>query len=354
MIALACGRRVLAGLLVLFIAAPMPVWSAPAAAVGTARGVRGVELSIDGGKIWLPLGSRSLPVLSDTAIRTTTGGALLDLADGSRLTVLPFSSLRVQETSAATEVTLLAGRLTFRLPRETRVELRGASARLTAQRKQAMAGEVFVAGDDTIGLRMTEGTLQVEELTGAKRTMLASLEPVFLPRRPATTGPLFTSEARPTTPPPGARAVFSPKGESLGFLDKSQLVVYPGYTASLTRPFPTKLVQLAMARVPEKDRDDATPVFDVNGGYLGYLAGPTFVAQAVGVPQQQQVAQQTGTPPPPPPDNDQALWIGLGVLVVAGGLVGACVGELICGGVDSGGGTSSASGGPATALRPRR
>jgi hypothetical protein len=352
MVAIACGRRTLAGLLALLIAAPVPGWSASAeaASLGTARGIRGVELSLDSGKTWLPLGSRSLPVLGDTAVRTTTGGALLDLADGSRLTVLPFSSLRVQETGAATEVTLLTGRLTFRLPRETRVELRGASARLTAQRKQAMAGEVFVGGNDTIGIRMTEGTLQVEELAGAKRTMLASLEPVFLPKRPATTGPIFASEAPAITPPAGAKAVFSPKGESLGFLDKSQLVVYPGYTANLTRPFPAKLVQLAMARVPEQDRSDATPVFDVNGGYLGYLAGPTFVAQAVGV--QQQVAQaQT----PPPSDNDTALYVGLGVVVV-GGLIGACIGELICGGDGGGGGggSTTAGGGPATALRPRR
>jgi hypothetical protein len=355
MIALACGRRVLAGLLVLFIVAPTPGLSAPAAAVGTARGVRGVELSLDGGKIWLPLGARSLPVLSDTAIRTTTGGAVLDLADGSRLTVLPLSSLRLRETGTATEVSLLAGRLTFRLPQETRVELRSASARLTAQRTQAMAGEVFVGGDDTIGLRMTEGTLQVEELAGAKRTMLASLEPVFLPKRPATTGPVFASEVQATAPPAGARAVFSPKGESLGFLDKSQLVIYPGYTANLTRPFSTKLVQLAMARVPEKDRNDATPVFDVNGGYLGYLAGPTFVAQAVGVPQQQQIAQQTGPTPPPPPDNTQQnLYILLGVVTVAGGLTAACLTELICPEGNGSGGASSASGGPATALRPRR
>jgi hypothetical protein len=201
---------------------------------------------------------------------------------------------------------------------------------------------------------MTEGTLQVEELAGAKRTMLASLEPVFLPKRPATTGPVFASEVQATRPPAGARAVFSPKGESLGFLDKSQLVVYPGYTANLTRPFSTKLVQLAMARVPEKDRNDATPVFDVNGGYLGYLAGPTFVAQAVGVPQQQQIAQQTGPTPPPPDNTQQNLYILLGVVTVAGGLTAACLTELICPDGNGNGGASSASGGPATALRPRR
>jgi len=352
MIALACGRRLIAGLLVLLIAAPIPGWSAPAASLGTARGVRGVQLSLDGGKTWLPLGSRSLPILNDTAIRATTGGALLDLADGSRLNMLPFSSLRVRETGATTEVTLVAGRLTFRLPRETRVELRSTSARLTPQRKQAMVGEVFVGGDDIVGLRMTEGALQVEELAGAKRTMVASLEPIFLPKRPAISGPLFASETPATPPPAGARAVFSPRGESLGFLEKSQLVVYPGYTSDLTRPFSAKLVRLAMARVPEKDRDDATPVFDVNGGYLGYLAGPMFYAQAVGAPQQ--VAQANITQPPPDNKTDQeGLFIGLGALAFTGGLVGACVGELICDGGGGGGGTGG-GGTAATGLRPRR
>jgi hypothetical protein len=352
--ALACGRRMLAGVLVLLIAAPATGWGAPAGSLGTARGVRGVQLSLDGGKTWLPLGSRSLPVLNDTAIRATTGGALLDLADGSRLNVLPFTSLRVRETGATTEVTLVAGRLTFRLPRETKVELRSTSARLTPQRKQAMVGEVFVGGDDTIGLRMTEGALQVEELAGAKRTMVASLEPVFLPKRPATAGPVFASEA-PTTPPPaGARAVFSPKGESLGFLDKSQLVVYPGYTSDLTRPFSPKLIHLAMARVPEKDRDDATPVFDVNGGYLGYLAGPIFYAQAVGA-QQQQVAQATTTQPPPSGSGDSSggLLFGLSALAGVSGVIIACAAEAICES-GSGGGATGTGGTAATGLRPRR
>src|SRR5262249_13514797 len=150
-------------------------WSAPAASLGTARGIRGVEMSLDGGKTWLPLGSRSLPVLDDTAIRAKTGGAMLDLSDGSRLNVPPFSSVRVRATGAATEVSLLAGRLTFNLPRETRVELRTTSARLTPQRAQPMVGEVFVSGNDTLGLRMSAGSLQVEEVAGAKRTMLASV-----------------------------------------------------------------------------------------------------------------------------------------------------------------------------------
>jgi hypothetical protein len=84
--------------------------------------------------------------------------------------------------------------------------------------------------------------------------------------------------------------VFDPKGESLGYLrPDAQLVVQPGYTSNLTRPFPAKLVQLAMARIEEKNREEAVPVFDVNGAYVGYLAGPAFRAE--GQVAQAQVAQ---------------------------------------------------------------
>ena len=84
--------------------------------------------------------------------------------------------------------------------------------------------------------------------------------------------------------------MFDPRGESLGYLrPDAQLVVQPGYTSDLTRPFPAKLVQLAMARIDEKNREDAVPVFDVNGGYVGYLAGPAFRAE--GQVAQAQVAQ---------------------------------------------------------------
>ena len=146
---------------------------------------------------------------------------------------------------------------------------------------------------------MSQGNVRVEELAGARRTMTASLEPVFVPKRPATSGPLFAVDAPAESPAAGAKAVFSPKGESLGFLQPDkQLVVRPGYTADLTQPFPPKTVQLAMATIPSADSAIAMPVFDVNGGYQGYLAGPTFYAQAIGAQQppagQVQMAQAVG------------------------------------------------------------
>ena len=123
----------------------------------------------------------------------------------------------------------------------------------------------------------------------------------------------------PASAPSGSKAVFDPKGESLGYLrPDAQLVVQPGYTSDLTRPFPAKLVQLAMARIDEKNREDAVPVFDVNGGYVGYLAGPSFhagsqVAQA-------QVAQAQAT------QAQVAQAVGAGAVAPGGTIVGMSTG----------------------------
>src|SRR5215470_302676 len=276
------GRAMVAGALIGSLAWPLPLWSAVGSAA-TARGVRAVEFSLDSGKTWLALGAMSMPVLDGVQIRSRNGGAILDFTDGSRLNVLPFSSVQFRETGRVFEVSLIYGRVTFQLPAQTRLELRTPTARLEPVRDQVMGGELFTGGDGTTGLRMSQGTLRIEELAGTKRTLTASLEPVFLPKRPSSQGPLFSAEAPSETPAAGAKAVFSPKGESLGFLQPNkQLVVRPGYTADLTQPFPRRTVQLAMAKVPDEDRPDAMPVFDVNGGYVGYLAGPAFYAQTVG------------------------------------------------------------------------
>jgi len=343
-------QRALALVLALTLAAPFAAFGG-AASLGTARGIRGVELSLDGGQRWLPLGARSLPILDGVQVRATTGGALLELGDGSRVNVLPFTSLRFRETGTGTEISLVYGRLTFRLPRDTRVEVRTPTARLTPVRKDAMAGEVFLGEDGTIGVRMTQGTLQVDELAGARRSLLASVEPVFLPKRPAQSGALFTSEA-PAAPPAGARGVFSPRGESIGYLmPRGGLVVHPGYTADLTQPFAPRLVQLAMGKVPERDRTDAVPVFDVNGGYVGYLSGPVFYAQAVGVePSTGAQASTSGVQVAQAPFGEAGLTTGQWVLI-GGALV--FVGGLSYGVSESTGG-GGGGGTAATALRPRR
>jgi hypothetical protein len=281
----------LVSFLVLTLISPVPVWSV-ALSMGSARGVGSVELSLDDGGNWLSLGSRALPILDGTQLRTSNGSVVIDMSDGSRLNVLPFSFLRLREIAGTTtQVSLVYGRLSFRLPRETRVEIRTPAVRLEPVRTEVMTGETFVAREGTMGLKMAAGSLQVHELAGGRDVRLASVEPVFLPKRPATAAPLFASEG-PASPPGGAKAVFDPGGKSLGYLYRdTQLVVHPGYTSDLTQPFAPKLVHLAMAKIAEKDRSDAMPVFDLSGSYVGYLAGPVFYAQA-------QIAQAVvGAPP---------------------------------------------------------
>jgi hypothetical protein len=286
-------RRVLRALLVAFLVLPLFVpisgWSA-SLSMGTVRGIRAAEGSLDDGKNWLALGSRSLPILDGTQLRTSNGGAIVDLSDGSRLNVMPFSLLHFRDGSGGIRVCIVHGRMTFRLSTETRVEISSPTAWLEPVRAEVMQGELFVTREGTMGLKMSAGNLHVRELAGSQQVRLASIEPVFLPKRPPGPASLFTSSLVPAIPPPGSKAVFDPRGESLGYLrPDAQLVVQPGYTSNLTRPFPAKLVQLAMARIEEKNREDAVPVFDVNGGYVGYLAGPAFRAEGQGA--QSQVAQ---------------------------------------------------------------
>ena len=273
-------KSAMLGFLAVSLVAPFPVCSG-STSLGTVRGVRAARLSIDGGKTWLAVTGRALPVLNGAELRTTAGSAVLDLSDGSRVSVLPFSAVRFRETNGMSGLSILHGRLTFRLPADTRVEILTPLAQLTPVRQGPMVGEVFVGSDGLTGLKMAEGSLQVKQMAGERRTILASLEPMFLPKRPATSGAFFSTDPLPPMPA-DARAVFAPSGESVGYLGPDgKLVIHPGFTNDLTRPFPLKLVQPAMAKIVENDRNHAaTPLFDVNGGYVGYLSGPIFYAHS--------------------------------------------------------------------------
>ena len=269
------------GFLAVSLVAPFPVWSGSTSSLGTVSGVRAARLSIDGGKTWLAVTGRALPVLDGAELRTTGGSAVLDLSDGSRFSVLPFSAVQFRETNGMSGLSILHGRLIFRVPADTRVEILTPVAQLTPVRQGPMVGEVFVGSDGLTGLKMAEGSLQVKQMAGERRTILASLEPVFLPRRPATSGAFFSTDPLPPVPA-DARGVFTPSGESVGYLGPDgKLVIHPGFTNDLTRPFPPELVQPAMAKIVENDRNHAaTPLFDVNGGYVGYLSGPIFYAHS--------------------------------------------------------------------------
>jgi len=283
-------RIPLALLLTLFLLAnSLPALSAVTASLGTASGIRGVEMSLDGGKMWLPLDKRSLPILEATDIRSTSGSAVLDLADGSRLSVYPFSTVRIRQSGKGIDVLLDLGRLGFRLPAGSRVAIATAAARLRTSPGAVRAGEIAVVEGGAVGVRMMQGSATVQELVGAKRTMLAGLQPVFVPTKPASADQVFAS-ATSAPPTKGGQAVFTPTGESLGYLDSDgRLTIAPGYTRDLTSPFPQKLVQAVIARVPEAARAQAVPVFNVNGGWVGYLVGSTFHSQ-------DQAASTPGTP----------------------------------------------------------
>jgi hypothetical protein len=308
-------------ILIVQLAAPLPAVSA-VASLGTARGVRGVELSLDSGKTWLSLSANALPVVDDTYVRSSAGNAVLDLTDGSRVNLLPFTAVSLKETGSAIELTLQYGRLTFALPLKTRVVILSKIARLDPVRSEVMSGEVVVDGRGTLGLKMHRGQLQVTDLADRRQVRLASLEPVFLPKRPPADVPFLSSAGSAALPPPNARPVFKPDGQSLGYLrPDGQLVVQPGFTSNLTRAFPPKVVQTAMARISPEDRQNATPFFDLGGSYVGYVSGPVFyaqvkpaqiqpvkVAQAVvgGPPGQPREAKREGcwVPLPPPGSRD--------------------------------------------------
>jgi hypothetical protein len=271
-------RGLVVGSVIMFQVLAVHAWSAPAS-LGTVRGARTVEFTLNADNTWLPLRGQSYPVMPGMQLRSKATYAAIELIDGSRINLLPFSMAQVQEASDTIQISLLYGRLSFKLPAATRVEILTPSARLEPQRQEAMVGELFVNREGTIGLKMTAGILQVQELADAREVRLASLEPVFIPTRPGSPGQLFSSDA-PSTSEAGAKGVFSPKGESVGYLQTDgHLVVRPGFTADLTRPFPTKMVRLAMATIPDATESDAMPLFDVNGKYLGYLNGSDFYPQ---------------------------------------------------------------------------
>jgi hypothetical protein len=263
------------------------------------------------------------------------------MADGSRAALLPFSAARFREDRGAIELALLHGRLTFQLPGDARLEITTPSARLVPVDRQPRAGEIVVSGTGQMGLKMTKGTVQVSPLAAPGRPMLASLEPVFLPARPDTSGPFFTSDPLPP-PPAGAKGVFAPGGESIGYLTpEGRLVAHPGFTSDLTRPFPPKLVQLAASSIAEAHKkSDAMPLFDVNGGNVGYVSGAVFYAQSI----------QT-TPPAVPEEKRESrgipawMWWAGGGIVLVGVLAGVAAGG---GGGGGGGGDEPPPGTPTT------
>jgi hypothetical protein len=334
--------------LVVTLAVPISVWSA-VVPLGTARGFGPAKLSVDANKSWLPLGAHAFPILDGAELRSVGGGAVLDLTDGSRIEVFPFSAVKFESSTQAAKVSLLYGRVSFRLPEQTRVEILTPPARLEPVRRGLMVGEVFVSGSGLVGLKMSEGSLQLTEPGVTPRVLLASREPIFLPKQPADQGHFFASDT-PLAVPPDAKAIYGPSGRSIGYLSGTDnLVIRPGFTADLTRPFPGKLVRFAMAKIPQADvaSDAAMPLFDLNGHYVGYMSGPEFYAQNAnqgdqdqGPPEEQKTTKRRGA---------IAAW------AIGGGLAAALgVGlGLAAGGGGGGGGGGGPTPPPASPTTPR-
>jgi hypothetical protein len=257
----------------------------------------------------MPLGGRSLPVLEGTRIRTGAGGASVDLVDGTRIGVLPFSMTAIRAVDGHLEVTLERGRLAFRLPATARAVIRTPAARLTPRRGEAAAGEV-VAGATT-GVRLASGRVEVMDFAAGSRIVA----PDGLPKEPP----------RQTRP---GRLVFGPRGDSVGYLEDARtLVVHPGFAADLTAPFPAKTVRRAVAAIPPARQPEATPLFDVAGAAVGYVAGPGFfpmTAQASGGPVFVETLPDEGWP-----------WYYYAAAGVAAGGLGVGIAVAVSGGGDS-------------------
>jgi FecR-like protein len=122
-------RRALIGICILSQTLSMYAWPGTTS-LGTARSSRAVEVSLDDGKAWLALGGRSSAVMPESLIRSRSGSALVELIDGSRVTILPFSAVRFHGAPGTMEVVLQHGRLTFQVPVDAQLEISTPSARL--------------------------------------------------------------------------------------------------------------------------------------------------------------------------------------------------------------------------------
>ena len=349
-------------ILVATFLAPFHAWGG-SAPLGTARAARGVKATLDKGTTWLDLKGNALPVFSGTEVRSSGGAAAIELKDGSRIEVLPFSAVQFEQVSGDPRVSVTYGRVNFNLHPQSKLQIVTPVARLESAEAGPVSGELFLTGGGVMGLKMAQGRLNVHPTTPGGQTMVASVDPVFIPKRPTGSGPLFAVDG-PIAPPAGAKAVFSPSGESVGYIaPDGGLAIHPGFTADLTQPFSPKLVRLAMNSIQDTDqRDDATPLFDVSGSYVGFLSGPVFFAQTNFGQNPYHPENDNGNDhrdraagaPLPGSSISSRAALGLGAVAIVGG-AGAALGMSGGGGGGSRGGASVAPPlpRPATPLAPR-
>lgn len=308
-------RSLVAGLLAVALGLQPPA-AVLAAGLGTARGARGAEMSLDGSR-WLSLERRALPAMPGSLLRTSTGTIQIDLADGSRITVAPFSSGRVEPSGT---VALAYGRADLRFVPKSQAAVTAGSAALSPGDAGA-AADLLVERGGATAVRVRAGSVQVRSADGSTRVARAGEAPVVL-GEPRTQAALFD---RPAIDRGSRRTAFGAKGESLGYLTPDgTLVAQAGFARDLRGPFDSRTVAQAVARIPEDARRDALPVFDVDGGYLGYIEGHAFYAFA-GPMAQAAPAAAAGQSGGQAVDADWRWDYTLGILVVAGGIAAVAI-----------------------------
>ncbi len=127
-----------------------------------------------------------------------------------------------------------------------------------------------------------------------------------------------------TGTPAGARPVFTPQGENVGYLaGGGRLVVQPGFAADLSAPFPARTVQQASGRVPPASRAEALVLLDANGGYVGYIAGAAFFAPSSASPAEAATGGVPGVRSGAEVVDDTWPWhYTVGLVAITGGILG--------------------------------
>lgn len=305
-------RAIAVGFLVTCLLTPAPA-SAAAAGLGIARGVRDAELSLDGGRRWLSLEDRALPAMAGSHVRTTTGSVTLDLADGSRIALAPFSALRVEGSGM---IDVRYGRVEVRAVPRSALGVTAGSTRVSlADPARPTVAEVVVDPGYATGVQVRQGAVRVQAPNGTSRVARAGDGPVVI-GKPIAREAMFGVR----TPLPGAtgRAAFTAKGQNVGYLGADgALIVRAGFARDLSGPFAPRTVAQAIARIPETDRADAAPIFDVQGRFLGYVRGASFHALTGPTPPAEAApSSQSGAVA----DTGWPWHYSVGMLAIAGGV----------------------------------
>src|SRR5207247_11406150 len=120
----------------------------------TVRADTGVKATLDKGRTWLELKGNAVPVVSGTEGRSAGGAGAIELKDGSRIEVLPFSAVQCQQVSGDPRVSVTYGRGNFNLHPQSKLQIVTPVARLESAEGGPVSGELFLTGGRVMGLKM--------------------------------------------------------------------------------------------------------------------------------------------------------------------------------------------------------